>query len=272
VQETPQISILTPTRNRRDTYLPQALASVRALRLSVPYEHVIVDDGSDDGTAAYLAAEAAADPRIVSAYHHTQRGVAAARNSAARRARGAFLVDLDDDDLLTVDGVECRYQYLLAHPEFWAAHANALKIDEEGHYLIGEDVINYFCADRGRCARLFYTSAMIPNASTAIYRRAALLDLGGWDESLSCCEDYDLWLRSLDRYGPPGFVDAIVALYRKKDRGLGIDSVRSGAHAANQECVQQRHAHLIAAPDEVYRLGASEAADVNDSARTPTKE
>src|SRR5205814_740785 len=119
--------------------------------------------------------------------------------------RGEFLVDLDDDDLLTAHGVEARYQYLLAHPEFWAVHANALKIDADGRYLIGEDVINCFCGDRDRCTELFYTSTMIPNASTAMYRRAALLELGGWDASLSCCEDYDLWLRSLRRYGPPGF-------------------------------------------------------------------
>lgn len=258
MQDAPPISILTPTRNRCDCYLPQAIASVRALRLPVPYEHVIVDDASDDDTAAYLAVEATADPRIVPVYHPTQRGVAAARNSAARRARGEFLADLDDDDLLIADGVARRYQYLLAHPEFWAAHANALKIDEDGRYLIGEDVANFFCADRGHCARLFYTSMMIPNASTAMYRRAALLDLGGWDESLSCCEDYDLWLRSLQRYGPPGFVDAFVALYRKKDRGLGIDSVRSGAHARNQRRVQARYAHLLRATSNEQRVTSNE--------------
>ena len=252
MQDIPRISILTPTRNRRDSYLPRAIASVRALRLSVTYEHVIVDDGSNDGTEAYVVAEAEADPRLVFVSHPTRRGVAAARNSAGRQARGEFLVDLDDDDLLTADGVERRYAYLLAHPEFWATHANALKIDEDDRYLIGEDVANYFCADRRCCARLFFTSRMIPNASTAMYRRRALLDLGGWDESLSCCEDYDLWLRSLDRYGPPGFVDSIVALYRKKDRGLGIDSVRSGVHARNQERVRQRFAHLLASPDDPH--------------------
>src|SRR5207244_1678240 len=109
------------------------------------------------------------------------------------------------------------------------------------------------CSETSECARLFFTSEMIPNASTAIYRREALLALGGWDESLSCCEDYDLWLRSLARYGPPGFVDTVVALYRKKEHGLGIDSVRSGAHARNQACVQQRCAHLIASADHIAR-------------------
>lgn len=256
MQKTPAISILTPTHNRRASFLPLAIASVRALRLSVPYEHVIVDDGSDDGTDAYLAGEAAADERIHAVRHPESRGVAAARNSAANHAHGEFLVELDDDDLLTADGVERRYRYLLAHPEFWAAHGNALKIDAVGRYLVGEDVANFFCGDRERCARLFFTSAMIPNASTAIYRRKALLELGGWDESLSCCEDYDLWLRSLERYGPPGFVDAIIALYRKKEHGLGIDSVRSGAHAVNQRRVQARFAQLAGAP-----VSAAGAAD-----------
>ena len=241
----PVVSILTPTRNRRDTFLPLAIASVRALRLSCPYEHVIVDDGSDDGTAAYLAEQATLDPCLTCVRHETPRGVAAARNSAAARARGELLVDLDDDDLLTVGGVEARCRYLLDHPEFWAVHANALKIDAAGRYLIGEDVLNFFCADRDRCAELFYSSTMIPNASTAMYRRAALLELGGWDESLSCCEDYDLWLRSLERYGPPGFLDTVVALYRKKEQGLGLESIRSGAHARNQRLLQQRHAHLL---------------------------
>lgn len=244
MSELPTISILTPTRNRCGTYLPLAIASVRAMRLSVPYEHVIVDDGSDDDTAAYLAGEASADPHVRLQRHAQPRGVAAARTTAARSARGAFLVDLDDDDLLTADGVERRYRYLLAHPARWAAHANALKIDAQGRYLIGEDVRNYLCDDRARCAQLFLTSRMIPNASTAMYRRGALLELGCWDESLSCCEDYDLWLRSLARFGPPGFVDAVVALYRKKEVGLGIDSVRSGVHARNQRRVQERFDQL----------------------------
>lgn len=244
--DTPLISILTPTRNRAASFLPRAIASVRALRLTLPYEHVIVDDASDDATATYLAAEAARDRHIRPLRHAAPRGVAAARNSAARAARGAFLVDLDDDDLLLPGGIERRYRYLEAHREYWAVHANALKIDEAGRYLVGEESRNCLCTDPRACARHFYDSTMIPNASTAMYRREALLALGGWDESLSCCEDYDLWLRSLARLGPPGFLDAPVALWRKKARSLGIDSVRTGAHERNQRTVRARWAHLVA--------------------------
>ncbi len=186
------------------------------------------------------------------------RGVAATRNTAAGLARGRFLVDLDDDDLLLSDGVERRYRYLLGHPQFWAVHANALKIDEAGRYLPGEDVRNFYCDDPEECRRLFLTSRMIPNASTAAYRREALLALGGWDESLSCCEDYDLWLRSLARDGPPGFVDAPVALYRVKERSLGIDSVRSGAHARNQAAVQARFAAFLEIGQTLDRQGGQQ--------------
>src|SRR5689334_8684912 len=129
MNDAPLISILTPTHNRCATYLPQAIASVRALRLTAPYEHVVVDDGSEDGTSAYLAEEAVADARLRPLRHARSRGVAAARNTAAQAARGAFLVDLDDDDLLTADGVEHRLQYLQAYPERWAVHGNALSID-----------------------------------------------------------------------------------------------------------------------------------------------
>jgi glycosyltransferase involved in cell wall biosynthesis len=246
--ERPLISILTPTRNRRADFLPLAIASVRALRLDCAWEHVVVDDGSDDDTAGYLADEAATDPGLRVVCHDRPRGVAAARNSGARAARGDFLVDLDDDDLLLADGVARRYRYLRAHPEFWAVHANALKINEAGHYLIGQDVRNFLCTEPKRCARHFYDSTMIPNASTAMYRRSALLALGGWDEALRCCEDYDLWLRSLERYGPPGFLDEPVALYRSKEQGLGIDSIRNGVHARNQRLLKARWAHLVATP------------------------
>jgi glycosyltransferase involved in cell wall biosynthesis len=220
--------------------LPRAIASVRALRLSVPYEHVIVDDGSRDGTASYLAAQAADDPRLVIVRRDHSRGVAAARSSALGAARGEFCADLDDDDLLTVSGVEVRLRWLRDHPERWAVHANALRIDEGERYIVGGDVLNFACDDPLLCLRLFYDSAMIPNASTGMFRRSALLELGGWDETLSCCEDYDLWLRGLLRFGPPGFVDTVVSLYRVKERSLGIDSVRTGVHAANQRTVQAR--------------------------------
>lgn len=242
----PLISILTHTRNRGGTYLPRAIASVRALQLSCRYEHIVVDDASDDGTQDYLACQARQDAHLRPLFHPVRRGAAAARNSAMLAAQGTFLVVLDDDDILLAHGVEHRLQYLRTHPTYWAVHANALTIDDQDRYQIGEDMQHYLCADTERCAELFFTGALLPHPSTAMYRRQLLHELGGWDESLSCCEEYDLWLRSLDRFGPPGFLDEPVALQRKDDHAHGIDGLRSDHHAQNQRRVQQRWLHLLA--------------------------
>jgi len=128
----PAGSVLTPTRDRCTTYLPMAIASVRASRLSRTSEHVVIDDGSSDGTPDFLRAEAATDPYLRWQSQPAPMGVAAARNRALALARGTFVVDLDDDDLVTVDGIEHRLRYLRSHPDTWAVHANALKIDAEG--------------------------------------------------------------------------------------------------------------------------------------------
>ena len=58
----PLVSVITPTRNRVEA-APETLDSVAAQTLP-DWEHLVVDDGSDDGTAELMAARAAADPRV----------------------------------------------------------------------------------------------------------------------------------------------------------------------------------------------------------------
>ena len=57
----PAISVVLPTHNRAGL-LPRALASVLAQICDEAFEVIVIDDGSGDGTAAYLAA--IADPRL----------------------------------------------------------------------------------------------------------------------------------------------------------------------------------------------------------------
>jgi glycosyltransferase involved in cell wall biosynthesis len=90
-----RLSVIIATYNRRSL-----LADVlRALdRQTIPrelYEVIVIDDGSTDGTAAWLAARPA-DPRRCFVSQPNQ-GVSAARNAGIRMARGDILVFLDDD-------------------------------------------------------------------------------------------------------------------------------------------------------------------------------
>jgi glycosyltransferase involved in cell wall biosynthesis len=88
------VSVIIPVRNG-ERYLAEALGSVRAQS----YRHLevlVVDDGSEDGTAEVV--RRARDPRVRYVYQEPG-GAAAARNHGIRLARGHYLAFLDADDL-----------------------------------------------------------------------------------------------------------------------------------------------------------------------------
>ena len=92
----PVVSVITPAYNA-ERYIEHTLES--ALRQTFrEFELLVVDDGSTDGTAAIAQRYAEKDARF-RVLRQTNRGIAAARNLAMRRARGRYLALLDSDDL-----------------------------------------------------------------------------------------------------------------------------------------------------------------------------
>ncbi len=70
-------------------------------------EIVVVDDGSSDGTGAYLAEAAAADP-LLRPIKGPARGVAAARNAGIAAATADLIAFLDADDQYLPDALSDR--------------------------------------------------------------------------------------------------------------------------------------------------------------------
>ena len=90
------VSIYLPTKNRLD-YLHRAIQSVLAQTVA-DFELIVVDDGSTDGTAAYLEQARRDDHRIVCVRNETSRGAPACRNRAIRMASGDIITGLDAAD------------------------------------------------------------------------------------------------------------------------------------------------------------------------------
>ena len=96
------ISVVVPTRNRRDT-LGRCLEGFRLQALPADcFEVVVVDDGSDDGTGALLA-EAAKGMRNLRHFRQEPGGPAAARNIGIREARGPLVLFTGDDCIPSPD-------------------------------------------------------------------------------------------------------------------------------------------------------------------------
>ncbi|RMH01595.1 MAG: glycosyltransferase [Planctomycetota bacterium] len=96
--ERPAVSLVVPVFDEEEN-LPELAAEIRAALadLDRPWEAILVDDGSRDGSWAVIQAEAAADPRIVGLRFAANRGQTAAFAAGFRAARGELIVTLDAD-------------------------------------------------------------------------------------------------------------------------------------------------------------------------------
>ncbi|MCX7874309.1 MAG: glycosyltransferase, partial [Caldimicrobium sp.] len=98
-KDRPYFSILIPTYNRLN-FLKEALNSVFKQSFTGPYEVIVVDDGSQDGTWEFLENLAKTKDNLKILRHPENRGVASARNSALSLVKGEYILFLDSDDLL----------------------------------------------------------------------------------------------------------------------------------------------------------------------------
>ena len=111
----PIISILTTVYNR-EKYLAECIESVQNGHFQ-DYEHIIVDDGSNDGSVALAQAYAAKDARIRVYQNETNLGDYPNRNQAAAHATGKYLKYVDADDLIYPWGLQILWDCMERFPE-----------------------------------------------------------------------------------------------------------------------------------------------------------
>ncbi len=183
------VSVVIPTFERA-ALLPRALESVEG-QTSPAGEVIVVDDGSTDGTGE-LVRRRFPGVRFLRREH---RGVSAARNTGIAAARGEWIGLLDSDDAWRPDKLKRQLAALAGAPEHLVCHTEELWIRDGRRVNPGRRH-----AKRG--GRIFRhclpLCAISPSA--ALIHRSVLDAVGGFDEDLPACEDYDLWLRITARY------------------------------------------------------------------------
>jgi glycosyltransferase involved in cell wall biosynthesis len=127
----PLISVITPCHNGA-RHLAAMLASVRRQTFT-EWEHIVVDDGSTDETAAIVEQHAASESRL-RLVRQVHSGVAPARNAgyAASSTSSRYVYFLDADDLLEPDMLSVMVSYLDVHPSVGLAYCDFTAIDGEG--------------------------------------------------------------------------------------------------------------------------------------------
>jgi glycosyltransferase involved in cell wall biosynthesis len=94
----PRLSVIVPVFNEQDNIAPLYTAIVQALGpLGIPFEVILVDDGSTDATLAHAVGLARTDPRLRIVRFRRNYGQTAATAAGVEHASGAILVTMDGD-------------------------------------------------------------------------------------------------------------------------------------------------------------------------------
>ncbi|MGX7875164.1 glycosyltransferase family 2 protein [Mesorhizobium sp. ORM6] len=192
-ERAPLVTVITPTHNRRETVL-RAVESV--LSQSMPrLEHIVVDDGSTDGTAAALAR--ISDPRLI--YVGAKwRGANAARNAGIERARAPVVTFLDSDDVYLPHRLERTLARFDEDPalEVLISSYVSVKSGRATNCVNPEAFVSPMMLERTLVAQTIFLAGSAISA-----RREALLAIGGYDSDITRMQDRELLLRLARRCG-----------------------------------------------------------------------
>ncbi|MEO3680214.1 glycosyltransferase [Rheinheimera fenheensis] len=185
----PLISVYMPTYNR----VQMAIRAIESV-LAQDYpnlELLVVDDASSDDTWQVLTNKYINDERIRFFRQSTGQGACAARNRAISEAKGEFVTGIDDDDEFLPNRLSSLYS----------------AYDDKYSCVCSSYIWDYGTVQK----RLFATRQVVGLAelldlhtlsNQALVKRERMLALGGFDINLAAFQDYDMWVRVVQAYGP----------------------------------------------------------------------
>ncbi|MFC1708663.1 glycosyltransferase family 2 protein [Candidatus Omnitrophota bacterium] len=250
------ISVVIPTFNRCK-FLKKAIDSVLS-QTYVNFELIVVDDGSTDDTGQMIEGYS---NRLKYIYQQN-KGPACAKNAGVKESKADLIAFLDSDDRWAKEKLEIQSKAMQANPEYLISHT------QEIWYKNGK-LLNQ--KKKHRKYNGFIFDKCLPicavGMSTAMVKRELFDEVGIFDESLPCCEDYDLWLRVSGKFpfllvdkpltlkdgGRPDQVSSIYA------RGMDRFRIQSIKRLLDKDCLNEQQRSLALQELEnkcrIYGLG-----------------
>lgn len=186
-----KVSVVIPAYNSLN-FLPQALASVRAQTFK-DFDIIIVNDGSSDGTEAWLAQQEDSRLHII---HQPNQGASQARNAGIQWSEGEYIALLDADDLWAPTKLEKQVACLEAQPEVGLVHTAIRYIDQQGKDL--QHGLNV--RGEGSIWEEVVLNMPVRCGSTPLIRRSCFTEVGNFETSLQFSEEWDMWIRIARRF------------------------------------------------------------------------
>lgn len=181
------VSIIITTQNRQEL-LKRALQSA----MNQTYKNleiIVVDDCSNDNTAKVVSDFQQTDKRILYIKNDTVLGSNMSRNKGVKAASGKFIAGLDDDDEfmsqrieMLVENYDANYAFITTNNELvfdntsWCTN---MPLEVSLEQMLSENVV----------------------MNQGLIEKKRIEAVGCYNERLTACQDYDLWMRLIIAYG-----------------------------------------------------------------------
>ncbi len=219
----PAFTVVLAAYNEED-YVADAIGSVLA-QTREDFELMVVDDGSADATSE-VAGSFESDSRM-RLLRHENRGLAASLNRGIAEGSAPYVALIDADDLWLPTYLERLGAALDRDPEAGFAYTDAWWYDVARRRFWRRTISEYLGApadpprDPEGFLRLLIKVNFVFGLTTI--RRSALDAVGGFDESLRACEDYELWIRLLANGYRAAHVSGRLAVQRDRRGSMSAD-------------------------------------------------
>lgn len=207
---TAAVTVIMPVHNG-GRFLADALDSVLAQTFT-DFIVLVLDDGSTDNTAQILSRYV--DRRLRVVRNEARLGAADARNRGLELAETRYVAFFDSDDVAHPQRLETQVAFLRAHLDVQLV-ASRVAIIDDGGAATGAVWGHTGGGDAIPSAMLF---ANCLATSTVVIDRA-LIQSDRFDTALQTAEDYDMWLRLLDR-GRAACLPDVLVQYRAHPASL----------------------------------------------------
>ena len=241
----PEVSVVMGVYNGAD-HLFKTLDSVLCQH-GVAFEVVVVDDGSDDASAAILAARQERDDRLRVLRHEQNQGLTAALITACRAACGEFIARQDVGDISLPGRLETQARVLRDHPDVVLTACGTRYLSPEGWPLF-ESVQPEDAADDALRSTDPRRLRGPSHHGATMFSRRVYEQVGGYRRAFRVAQDLDLWTRLVEH---GRFLPTARVLY---EAAISTDSI-SGRQRARQRAMTR----LIARACALRRNGENDA-------------
>lgn len=187
------VSIIIPTYKRKIFYISRAIRSIKRQTYK-NYEIIVVDDNYCNSDYSIIIKKYCIKNNFTYLTTKGMQGANIARNIGACYAKGTYLAFLDDDDIWIKNKLEIQLRYFTN--DVGMVYSNGYVLTPNSKFLYTK--LKHFVTEGNLYKLLIYN--FVGPTSTALIKKECFFDVGMFDELMPSKQDYDLWIRILEKY------------------------------------------------------------------------